>query len=190
MTQVVTADPTTTVVTATVNPTVFGQSVTFTATVTANAPGSGIPTGKIAFQNGGVTIAGCSAVTLVAGVATCTTNALTVGAHSITGVFNGSASYLTSTSSTLTETVNLGSTTTAVAASVNPSVTGQSGDVHGNGDGRRAGRRDTDRQGELRGWRRDDRRMRRESGRRRGNGHVRVHVQRRGNAHDHGHLYR
>jgi hypothetical protein len=126
LSQVVSADPTTTVVTATVNPTVFGQSVTFTATVTANAPGSGTPAGKIAFENGGVNIGGCGAVTLVAGVATCTTNALTVGAHSITGVFNGSSSYLTSTSATVIETVNLGATTTVVAASINPSVTGQS----------------------------------------------------------------
>ena len=69
MTQVVTADPTTTLATATVNPTVFGQSVTFTATVTANAPGSGTPTGKVAFHNGAAAIAGCGGVTLVAGVA-------------------------------------------------------------------------------------------------------------------------
>ena len=126
MTQVVTADPTTTVVTATVNPTVFGQSVTFTATVTANAPGSGTPTGKIAFDNGAVAIAGCGGVTLVAGVATCTTNTLTVGVHSIIGVYNGSANYVTSTSLVLTETVKLGSTTTIVGSSLNPSVSGQS----------------------------------------------------------------
>ena len=126
MTQVVTADPTTTVVTATVNPTVFGQSVTFTATVTANAPGSGTPTGKVAFDNGAAAIAGCGGVTLVAGVATCTTNALTVGAHAITGHYNGSANYVTSTSAVLTESVNQGSTTTIVGSSLNPSVSGQS----------------------------------------------------------------
>jgi hypothetical protein len=126
MTQIVTADPTTTVVTATVNPTVFGQSVTFTATVTANAPGSGTPTGKVAFDNGAAAIAGCGGITLVAGVATCTTNALTVGAHSISGHYNGSANYVTSTSPVLTETVNQGSTTTTVGSSLNPSVSGQS----------------------------------------------------------------
>jgi hypothetical protein len=125
MTQVVTADPTTTVVTAMVNPTVFGQSVTFTATVTANAPGSGTPTGKVAFDNGAAAIAGCGGVTLTAGVATCTTAALTVGVHSIRGVYNGSSNDVTSTSPVLTETVNLGSTTTVVASSLNPSVSGQ-----------------------------------------------------------------
>jgi hypothetical protein len=126
MTQVVTADPTATVVTATVNPSVFGQSVTFTATVTADAPGSGTPTGKVAFDNGAVAIAGCGAVTLVAGVASCTTNALTVGVHSISGHYNGSANYVTSASPVLTETVNPGSTTTVVGSSPNPSVSGQS----------------------------------------------------------------
>ena len=126
MTQVVTAASTTTVVTATVNPTVFGQSVTFTATVTANAPGSGTPTGKVAFDNGAVAIAGCGGVTLVVGVATCTTNALTVGVHSISGHYNGSGNDVTSTSPVLTETVNQGSTTTVVGSSLNPSVSGQS----------------------------------------------------------------
>src|SRR4029077_17193174 len=117
MTQVVTADPTAAVVTATVNPTVFGQSVTLTATVTANAPGSGTPTGKVAFLNGAVAIAGCGGVTLGAGVATCTTTTLTVGVHWITGVYNGSANHATSTSPVLTQTVNLGSTTTLVGSS-------------------------------------------------------------------------
>lgn len=125
MTQVVTADPTTTLVTATVNPTVFGQSVTFTATVTANAPGSGTPTGKVAFLSGAGAITGCAGVTLVAGVATCTTTTLTVGVHSISGVYNGSANYVTGTSPVLTQTVNLGSTMTLVGSSVNPSVSGQ-----------------------------------------------------------------
>ena len=125
MTQVVTADPTTTVVTATAITTVFGQSVTFTATVTANAPGSGVPTGKMAFDNGAAAIAGCGGVTLVAGVATCTTTALTVGVHSITVVYNGSANYVTSTSAFLNATVNVGSTTAAVGSSQDPSVSGQ-----------------------------------------------------------------
>jgi large repetitive protein len=125
MTQVVTADPTTTVVTASVNPTVVGESVTFTATVTANSPGSGTPTGKLAFHNGAAAIAGCAGVTLAAGIATCTTTVLTVGVHSISGVYTGSATYLVSTSPVLTETVNAGSTTTLVGASLNPSVSGQ-----------------------------------------------------------------
>jgi large repetitive protein len=125
MTQVVGADPTTTSLTATVSPTVFGQSVTFTATVTANAPGSGTPTGKVAFDNGAAAIAGCGAVALVGGVATCTTTALTVGVHAIRALYGGSPNYVASTSAILTQTVNPGATTTVVGSSVNPSVSGQ-----------------------------------------------------------------
>ena len=125
MIQVVTADTTTTVVTATANPTVFGQPVTFIATVTANAPGSGTPAGKVAFRNGAVIIGGCGAVALIAGVATCTTTTLSPGDHAITGVYVGSPSYTASTAVVVTETVNPGSTTISVGSSVAPSVTGQ-----------------------------------------------------------------
>ena len=43
--QTVNPDATTTSVSSSANPSVFGQSVTFTATVTVNAPGAGSPTG-------------------------------------------------------------------------------------------------------------------------------------------------
>src|SRR5262249_56922774 len=42
-------DGTTTSVTSSLNPSVYGQSVTFTATVSANAPGSGTPQGTVTF---------------------------------------------------------------------------------------------------------------------------------------------
>jgi hypothetical protein len=41
---------------ASVNPSVYGQSVTFTATVGVVAPGSGRPTGTVAFQEGSTTL--------------------------------------------------------------------------------------------------------------------------------------
>ena len=49
-----------------------------------------------------------------------------MGLHSISGVYNGSSNYVTSTSPVLTQTVDLGSTTTVVGSSVNPSVSGES----------------------------------------------------------------
>ncbi len=125
MSQVVGADGTTTVITTAVNPSVYGQSVTFTATVTANAPGAGTPTGKVTFQSGGANIAGCGNVTIVSGSATCTATTLSVGPHSIVGAYKGSTSFLTSTSGVFTQTVDQGATATVVASTVNPSVTGQ-----------------------------------------------------------------
>jgi hypothetical protein len=47
LTHVVNPASTTTTVASSVNPSVFGQSVTFTATVNAAAPGAGTPTGTV-----------------------------------------------------------------------------------------------------------------------------------------------
>ena len=45
------------------NPSSIGQSVTFTATVSATSPGSGTPTGTVTFRDGGASI-GSGAVIL------------------------------------------------------------------------------------------------------------------------------
>jgi hypothetical protein len=86
------------------NPSTVGQSVTFTATVSAS---SGTPTGTINFRDGGISIGGCSAVAMVSSSAQCTTSALPQGARSISAVYSGSGAHSTSTSSTLTQTVNV-----------------------------------------------------------------------------------
>jgi len=120
---VVKADTTTTV-TSSVNPSVFGQSVTFTATVSPVAPGAGTPTGAVTFLDGGSSI---GAGTLAGGVATFTTSALAVGSHTLTTSYGGDTSFNGSTGS-LTgnpQVVNKANTTTAVTSSVNPSVLGQ-----------------------------------------------------------------
>ena len=98
---------TTTSVSSSLNPSVFGQSVKFTATVTANSPGSGTPTGKVTFKDGGTAITNCSNLSLnSSGLATCTTSSLSVGSHSITATYGGSSTFLPSTSPALTQTVN------------------------------------------------------------------------------------
>ena len=84
---VVTAD-TATAVTSSVNPSVFGQPVTFTATVGPVAPAVGTPTGTVTFLDGGSPI-GTS--TLSAGTAMFTTSELAVGSHMITASYGGDA---------------------------------------------------------------------------------------------------
>ncbi len=116
---------TTTTVTSSVNPSVFGQSVTFTATVSAVAPGSGTPTGTVTFLDGGSPI---GTGTLSGGIATFTTSALTVGNHTITTSYGGDSNFNGSTGA-LTgdpQVVNKADTSTTVTSSVNPSVFGQS----------------------------------------------------------------
>jgi hypothetical protein len=124
LSQTVNKAATTTTVTSSANPSVFGQSVTFTATVTAVAPGAGIPTGTVTFKDG-TTMLGTGTLN-ASGVATFATSSLSVAAHSITVEYNGDGNFNTSTSATLSQTVNRADTTTTVTSSANPSVVGQS----------------------------------------------------------------
>jgi hypothetical protein len=85
------------------NPSTFGQSVTFIATVTASS-GSGTPTGTVAFLDGSTVLA---TATVDGGAqATYTTDALAVGSHSMTAVYGGDPNFSGSTSAMLTQTVN------------------------------------------------------------------------------------
>ena len=70
-----TAAPTTTALTSSVNPSTFGQSVTFTATVTSGAT---VNAGTVTFKDGATTLAANVAVN-ASGVATFTTSTLAVG---------------------------------------------------------------------------------------------------------------
>ena len=90
--QVVNPAATTTTLTANPpSPSMLGQAVTFTATVTGAFGGS--PAGTVEFLADGVDIPGCAAVQLVAmqngSSAPCTTAALALGQHSVTGKYSG-----------------------------------------------------------------------------------------------------
>jgi autotransporter-associated beta strand protein len=124
MTQTVNQAATTSAVVSSANPSVFGQSITFTATVTTSAPGAGVPTGSVTFMDGATTLG--TGTLNGSGQTTLITSALSLGSHSITVVYAGDTNYTTSTSSTLSQTVNQAATTSAVASSANPSVVGQS----------------------------------------------------------------
>jgi type II secretory pathway pseudopilin PulG len=118
---------TSTALASSANPSVVGQSVTYTATVSAVSPGTGTPPNSdtVNFEDGTTSISGCSARPLTAGVATCTTTYTSPGTHSVSAVFSGDGSYSGSTSNTLAQVVNQASTTTSLASSANPAVTGQ-----------------------------------------------------------------
>ncbi len=97
LSQTVNPAPTTTALASSVTSTAFGQSVTFTATVRSDvSPAAGPPTGTVTFMNYGVSL-GTSTLTS-SGQATLTTNALRIGINSITASYNGSTSFLGSTS--------------------------------------------------------------------------------------------
>jgi uncharacterized repeat protein (TIGR03803 family) len=115
--QVVEKATTTTTLTSSLNPSNFGQSVTFTATVAPQF--SGTPTGTVTFNNGSTKL---GTVSLSGGVASYTTTKLAVGTEPITAAYNGSSSFTTSTSNALSQAVNQASTTTTLVSSLNPST--------------------------------------------------------------------
>ncbi len=120
LTQTVTKANTTTTLTSSLNPSVFGQSVTFTATVAGNGP-----TGTVTFTDTtSSTTLGTG--TLAGGITTFTTASLSIGSHQIVAVYAGDASNKAGSSAARTQTVNAIPTTTTLASSLNPSVSGQS----------------------------------------------------------------
>ncbi|MFE9007180.1 Ig-like domain repeat protein [Streptomyces sp. NPDC007875] len=106
------------------DPSVTGEPVTITATLSAVAPGAGTPTGTVIVDPGD----GTAPVTasLAEGVAT-VTHAYTDASGSpypITAAYSGDADF-TASSGTATQTVGLASTTIMVSGLPEPSVTGR-----------------------------------------------------------------
>jgi Bacterial Ig-like domain (group 3)/Divergent InlB B-repeat domain len=114
------ASPTTTTLMSSLSPSTYGDSVTFTATVTSS--GNGTPNGQVNFKRGTISL---GVVKLAGGSASLTTSALNAGSHVITAHYSGSTNYVASSSSTLTQTVNKVATTTTITnASPSPSTYG------------------------------------------------------------------
>jgi len=98
--QVVSKATTTTTLASSLNPSTFGQSVTFAASVTPQF--NGTPTGTVTFYDGTTLL---KTVTLSGGEAKFTTSKLTSGSHNITATYNGSTSF-SGSSGSVTQTVN------------------------------------------------------------------------------------
>ena len=100
---------TTTTLGSSENPSNYGDSVTFTATVTTS--GTSTPTGTVTFMDGTTTLGtgtlGCVCDGIVNSASTTySTAALTPGTHSITAVYGGDANNAPSTSGVLSQVVN------------------------------------------------------------------------------------
>jgi hypothetical protein len=108
--QVVTPAATTTAVSSSTNPSEFGAGVTFTATTTVNAPGSGIPTGNVQFQDNGTNLGSPQSLD-GAGHAAITTSGLTVGSHVIAAFFTSNSANFNDSSGSTTQVVNKARTT-------------------------------------------------------------------------------
>ncbi len=109
--------PTTTTLLSSINPSVSGKQVTFTAAVSSSA---GTPTGKVQLLDGATVLA---MRMLTSGSVKFTAWKLPPGANSITAVYEGDSNHSGSTSAPVNQIV-LAVTTTTLSSSLNPSTYG------------------------------------------------------------------
>ena len=125
--QVVNAISTSTSLTSAPNPSSFGSSVTFTATVSA---ASGTPGGTVTFYNCTTNTCGTKTSlgtgTLGSGKATYATSALPVGTTYVEAIYGASGNDAGSTSNVVSQVVNAISTSTSLTSAPNPSSFGSS----------------------------------------------------------------
>jgi hypothetical protein len=94
---------TATMVVSSLNPSTYGDSVTFTATI-SDSEAASTPTGTVTFRDGLIDI--CTGVAVSAASAQCTTSALGAGDHTITAEYTSNGSFSGRVSGPLTQTVN------------------------------------------------------------------------------------
>jgi probable HAF family extracellular repeat protein len=99
-----------------VNPSGFGQPVTFTTMITPLYGGQA--TGTVTFKDGPTTL-GSAAVS--GNLASLTSSSLAFGIHSITAIYSGDSNFIGSASNTLSQVVRAAATITLLS-SINPSV--------------------------------------------------------------------
>ena len=122
LSEVVNGLPTTSTVASNLNPSIYGQTITFTAKVLDNA-NSGIPTGTISFKAGTTILAKTA---LSNGTASFSTSTMAAGTKSISVTYNGDTKYAPSTSTVLSQLINRAASATIITSSMNPSTSGQS----------------------------------------------------------------
>ena len=116
--------PRTPALTASTSDRTYGQSVTFTASVSGLAPGAGIPTGSVTFLDGSTSLG--TGTLDGTGTATLTTSSLIYGSHLITAGYGGDGTFTTSTAVAVGVFVHHASTTLTLTSSSPDATFGQS----------------------------------------------------------------
>jgi uncharacterized membrane protein len=102
---------------------VFGEQVTFTATVSAVAPGAGTPTGTLTFKEGTRLLAANVSLNSMA-MATFSTTPLSAGPHTITATYSGDGDFRANTGFFI-QPVGKAGTQSSIVASVSTTQLGQ-----------------------------------------------------------------
>ena len=114
---------TTSVVASAKSPTVYGEPVAFTATVTVDSPASGTPTGQVQFSIDGTNLG--SPVTLTNGKAVSSQiHTLAVGTHHVKATYLGNDDLDGSESAAIDQVVEKADTLLTITSEINPSPYG------------------------------------------------------------------
>jgi unsaturated chondroitin disaccharide hydrolase len=116
----VSAAPTTTSLISSLNPSVYGRSISLTATVKSS--NSGTPAGSVIFRDGTTAL---ETVALSGNAASFTTAALAAGFHSLTASYTGAANFAASTSPIVPESISKAATSVVLTSSPYSSKYGQ-----------------------------------------------------------------
>ena len=100
------------------NPSVYGESVVYTAAISSAVSGLPAPTGTVTFSIDGITQ---TPVAVSSGTAAMTLGSLSAGSHTIAASYSGDAIYSQASSASVNQGVGQASTTTSIASSANPS---------------------------------------------------------------------
>ena len=117
LTQAIAMSGTSTLLKSSLNPSSFGSTVTFTATVSPSGLGSGAPTGTVSFYDGGSFLI---TEPMTAGVATYSTSTLSAATHNITAVYSDDSNFKASTSNTVAQVVNSTTAPSVSSVAINP----------------------------------------------------------------------
>jgi hypothetical protein len=112
---------TSTTLTSSLNPSLYGQPVTWTATVTSS--GSVVPTGTVKFMWSGYSIG--SATLNASGIATLTKSTLNADPYPLVAMYVGDTANLGSTSPVLNQVILQTTSSATIVSSLNPSKQGQ-----------------------------------------------------------------
>jgi hypothetical protein len=107
---------------STTNPSVFGQALLFSASVSASG-GTGIPTGTVTLNDSGVSVG--STPLNSAGIAGFGGIVLNAGSHSLIAVYSGDQNFSSGASSLITQIVSKADSTISLSSLPNPSTFGQ-----------------------------------------------------------------
>ncbi len=121
MMQKIHANSTTLALSSSSSPATFGQTVTFTANVSAAPAGAGTPTGMVTFQDGAAIIG--QAPLNSSGVVAVSTSGLAPGSHNVLATYASDTQFAASSGS-LAQIIQNG-TSTAVTSNSNPASLGQ-----------------------------------------------------------------